>query len=70
VLQKFFKNHVFAVLETFGKINLGVRKNVFMTRGIAIFFKMQCFEVLETFGKINLGVRKNIFMTRGVAKVF
>jgi hypothetical protein len=38
VLQKFSKNHVFEVLETFGKINLGVRKNIFMTSGIAKVF--------------------------------
>jgi hypothetical protein len=38
VLQKFSKNNVFEVLETFGKITLGVRKNIFMTRGIAKVF--------------------------------
>jgi hypothetical protein len=43
VLQKFSKNHVFEVLETFGKINLGVGKNIFMTRGIAKVFKKSCF---------------------------
>jgi hypothetical protein len=38
VLQKFSKNYVFEVLETSGKINLGVRKNIFMTRGVAKVF--------------------------------
>jgi hypothetical protein len=37
-LQKFSKDHVFEVLETFGKMNLGVRKNIFMTRGVAKVF--------------------------------
>jgi hypothetical protein len=38
VLQKFSKNHVFEVLDTFGKIYLGERKIIFMTRGVAKVF--------------------------------
>jgi hypothetical protein len=38
VLQNCSKNHDFEVLEAFGKINLGVRKNIFMTRGAAKLF--------------------------------
>jgi hypothetical protein len=38
VLQKFSKNRVFEVLETFGKINLGERKIIFMTSGLAQVF--------------------------------
>jgi hypothetical protein len=43
VLQNCSKNHVIEVLEAYGKINLGVRKNIFMTRGVAKLFSKSCF---------------------------
>jgi hypothetical protein len=49
-LQKFSKNHVFEVLETFGKINLGVEKIFSGPAVLQKFSKNHVFEVLETFG--------------------